>query len=335
MSNETLLSICALLAWLCLAAHGWLTQVKTQHSKPARLIRRQSVPCIRPIRNPAKPAWVQHDILRLKALLPQGSGVRQIAALFNRIQQAKPNDSKNPPQSVSKSYVAHVLRRHSVQALRLREDIRRRQPGICTILNTWAVDLTGKKDTQGQLHHILGIIDHGSRKLIALLVSSKHSTSLLAHILRSTANFGPPKHIRTDNERCFTSPAFSQALKKLGIHHQTTELHCPWQNGRIERLFGTLKQQLNQIHIQSAEHLQSLLDEFKYGYNTIRLHQHLGYQTPHEVWQQQTNGNTSPTANKTKLGATSASGQTWWTGWGGMLSGLQFQPAPKRRRCGR
>ena len=142
------------------------------------------------------------------------------------------------------------------------------------------------------------------------------------------------QHIRTDNERCFTSPAFSQALKNLGIHHQTTELHCPWQNGRIERLFGTLKQQLNQIHIQSAEHLQSLLDEFKYGYNTIRLHQHLGYQTPHEVWQQQRQ---SPAASKTPRDqqASQVTRLTWWTGWGGMLGGFQLQSLQTRRRSER
>ena len=142
------------------------------------------------------------------------------------------------------------------------------------------------------------------------------------------------QHIRTDNERCFTSPSFSQALKNLGIHHQTTELHCPWQNGRIERLFGTLKQQLNQIHIQSAEHLQSLLDEFKYWYNTIRMHQHLGYQTPHEVWQQQRQ---SPAASKTPRDqqASQVTRLTWWTGWGGMLGGFQLQSLQTRRRSER
>jgi transposase InsO family protein len=27
----------------------------------------------------------------------------------------------------------------------------------------------------------------------------------------------------------------------LGIRMQRTDVHCPWQNGRIEQLFGTLK----------------------------------------------------------------------------------------------
>ncbi len=290
---------------------------------------------IKPIRHPSKPAWVQRDILNLKALLPQSSGVRQIAALFNRIQQAKPQTPNCPIQKVSKSHVANVLRSHAKQALRLREQIRQRQPGISPILHTWGIDLTGKQDTQGQLHHILGILDHGSRKLIALLVSSKHSATLLAHILNSTAQAGAPKHIRTDNERCFTSPAFSQALQHLGIHHQTTELHCPWQNGRIERLFGTLKQQLNQIQILSAQHLQSLLDEFKHWYNHNRLHQHLGYQTPHEVWRQQINSKTHLPSLPAEHSVQSARDLTWWTGWDGILGGLELQPIQTRRRSER
>ena len=124
------------------------------------------------------------------------------------------------------------------------------------------------------------------------------------------------REISTSNESCFASPEFEVNLKCTDIRHQRTDLHCPWQNGRIERLFGTLKEQLNQVHIQSAEHLQSLLDEFKHWYNTIRLHQHLGYQTPQEVWQQQKPSNIKRNAEKAQ--------PIWWTGWSGQLSGMQW-----------
>jgi putative transposase len=99
---------------------------------------------------------------------------------------------------------------------------------------------------------------------------------------------------------------------------QTTELHCPWQNGRIERLFGTFKQ-LHQIQIDSAEQLQELLDEFKHWYNTIRLHQHLDYQTPQAAWQQQR----QPQVQESNRRAQSK--PTWWTRWDGQLSGVQWQ----------
>ena len=39
----------------------------------------------------------------------------------------------------------------------------------------------------------------------------------------------------------------SLCIKQLGIRHQRTTPGCPWQNGRIERLFGTLKNKLDQL----------------------------------------------------------------------------------------
>ena len=41
------------------------------------------IPC-RHTRFVAKPAWVRHEVLRLRALLPRGVGCRTIADLFNR-----------------------------------------------------------------------------------------------------------------------------------------------------------------------------------------------------------------------------------------------------------
>jgi putative transposase len=266
-------------------------------------------------RNHAKPEWVSQRILHLKILMPSGTGVRKIAAAFNRAQAAK---HSNGSIQVSKTYVANILQNNQRAINQLRKDIRRRVPGISPINRTWGIDLTGKQDQAGQLHFILGIVDHGSRKLLSLLVSSKHSEQLAQHLQQTAQQHGLPRSIRTDNESCFTSRAFSIALQAANIRHQRIALHSPWQNGRIERLFGTLKQQLNQIHIQSAEQLQSLLDEFKHWYNTIRLHQHLAYQTPQEVWQQQKH---SKKSNRPAIKAE----PIWWTGWSGQLSGVQWQ----------
>lgn len=245
MSSEALLIFCIVFAWMSQAIWRQALSAKPQPAGKPILMRKLTTQPGRAIRSPCKPDWVLRDILQLKAMMPSGSGVRQIAVVFNRIQQAKPQLAGQPPQSISKSHVANVLRSHASAAMQLRMHIRQRQPGISAIQQTWGVDLTGKKDMHGQLHYILGIIDHGSRKLMALLVSSKHSAALGAQIKLTSEHAGAPKHIRTDNERCFTSPAFRLALRQLGIHHQTTELHCPWQNGRIERLFGTLKAKLD------------------------------------------------------------------------------------------
>jgi putative transposase len=74
------------------------------------------------------------------------------------------------------------------------------------------------------------------------------------------------------------------ALALLGIRLQTTDLHCPWQNGRIERFFGTFKSQLDRIRIVDANDLRVKLIEFRAWYNHVRPHQHLDGHTPAEAW---------------------------------------------------
>jgi hypothetical protein len=82
----------------------------------------------------------------------------------------------------------------------------------------------------------------------------------------------------------FRGIVFRTVLRLAGVRQQFTTPGCPWQNGRIERLFGTLKQKLDRIKIDSREALAKLLAEFGTWYNTVRPHQHLGGLTPEEVW---------------------------------------------------
>jgi hypothetical protein len=60
-------------------------------------------------------------------------------------------------------------------------------------------------------------------------------------------------------------------------------LRCPWQNGRIERFFGTFKSYADRV-VFNAKCLQASLDEFALWYNKIRPHRHLGGRTPEEAW---------------------------------------------------
>jgi putative transposase len=84
-----------------------------------------------------------------------------------------------------------------------------------------------------------------------------------------------PKIIRTDNEVVFTSRLFRFGLKFLGIKWKPIQLSSPWQNGRIERLFGTLKESLDHWKVYSMNQLNGDLDVFRFWYNFIRPHQHL------------------------------------------------------------
>jgi len=102
-------------------------------------------------------------------------------------------------------------------------------------------------------------------------------------LITAIESYGKPKAIRTDNESVFTSKLFRLGLWMLGIRHQQTQIHSPWQNGRIERFFGTFKKYSDKV-IFNAKKIQFALDEFQYWYNAVRPHRHLNGLTPDEQW---------------------------------------------------
>ncbi len=161
---------------------------------------------------------------------------------------------------------------------------------------------------------MFGIIDHGSRALLHLQAPhDKTSHTLIARIGEVIRVHGKPKIIRTDNEPIFTSKQFRLGLKKLGIRHQLTDPGCPWQNGRIERLFGTLKQKLDQWQVAGIAQLNRDLDTFRYWYNHIRPHQNLDGKTPAEAW-----SGIDPYAEPAKQ-------EHWFEAWDGLLSGYHLR----------
>ncbi|MDR1889473.1 MAG: integrase core domain-containing protein, partial [Zoogloeaceae bacterium] len=70
----------------------------------------------------------------------------------------------------------------------------------------------------------------------------------------------------------------------MGIRQQFTRPGCQWMNGRIERLFGTLKAVLKSSPFTDRIHLDEILWKFLWFYNEIRPHSALHGATPDEAW---------------------------------------------------
>ncbi len=150
------------------------------------------------------------------------------------------------------------------------------------------MDLSFYTTTDNTTQPFIGIIDHGSRKLLSLnTIVNKSSWTLLGHLCLAIGKYGKPKKLRTDNEVIFTSFVFKTFLKLVNIQQQKIPTASPWCNGRIERLFGTLKPMLKLFTISNKKELQSWLVQFNLWYNQHRPHQNLGGKTPKEIWQQQ------------------------------------------------
>lgn len=275
-----------------------------RHVRPAtapRTLRRRNNPVVR---HRAKPPWAKAELILLKARMP-AAGCRALADLFNR--------RHAPDMTVSKSYVADVMKRHALEIRIERRRMRRQRPGASPRNRVWALDLTGKTDQHGRLHMILGIIDHGSRFALELArIADKRALTVLGHLVRCVLRHGRPRFLRTDNEAIFTSFVFRIGPALLGIRHQRTEPHCPWQNGRIERLFGTLKAPLDQRQVEDAAQLDNDLKAFRLWYNHVRPHQNLDGRTPREVW-----CGIDPLARRLKI-------RRWFSAWDGLLLGERY-----------
>jgi putative transposase len=152
----------------------------------------------------------------------------------------------------------------------------------------------------GSSVQVFGVIDHGSRAILSLSpVVKRSSLVLLGKLLIAMGNYGLPRAVRTDNEAVFKSWVFKGVLKLLGVRQQFTELASPWQNGRTERFWRTLKFELQTKATLSMHHgraiqtrmkfasvaaMGCLLEAFKDGYNLDRPHQSLKGATPAAVW---------------------------------------------------
>lgn len=234
---------------------------------------RTSGPSRRP-QAPPKPRWVRDEIVRLKALMPH-AGCRTIMHTFNR------RFAVRRQMTVGKTYVADTIRRQQYTILHRRRTLKHRVPRNLI----WGMDLLTTTDTYGRQHLALAIVDHASRAgLCVQRLTDKSSWTIWHHLVTACRQYGCPRVLRTDNEAVFTSRALRLALTCVGIRLQHSEPGCPWQNGRVERLIGTLKQLLVHYAITDAASCDRALQQVRTVYNHLRPHQHLYGRTPAEVW---------------------------------------------------
>ena len=267
-----------------------------------------------------KPEWVRLAVLALARELPR-AGYRTLAYCFN-LRHIGLLDGHGQAVSVSKSFVSALLREQRYAAVQAsqRAYVARCEP----IQTTWGMDLTGLPLVDGNSTAVFGIIDHGSRVVLSLSpVVKRSSLILLGKLLIAMGSFGLPKSVRSDNEAVFKSWMFRGVLRILRVRQQLTELASPWQNGRIERFWRTLKFELQttvrqsfaqgiavqtRMKFASVAAMGCLLDAFKDGYNGHRPHQSLKGATPAAVW----NGQVAK--RRGKLGAAKAAAASKATG---------------------
>ena len=100
------------------------------------------------------------------------------------------------------------------------------------------------------------------------------------------ARLAEPLILRSDNGLVFCSFRFSGTVRRYGNTQEFIQPHTPQQNGMVERLIRTIKEQCIWLHrFESIDEANRVLGYWIDWYNQHRPHQALGMKTPREVYQ--------------------------------------------------
>nr|WP_256387847.1 IS3 family transposase [Rhodovulum sp. P5] len=137
------------------------------------------------------------------------------------------------------------------------------------------------------------VMDCHTRELLGwhLSRSGKATTaaSALEHAL--IARFGTlgrvevPFLLRSDNGLVFTSRKYTALVRSYGLRQEFITPHCPQQNGMMERLIRSLKEQcVHRQRFESLAHASRAIGDWIQFYNHRRPHQALAMRTPSEAF---------------------------------------------------
>jgi transposase InsO family protein len=159
----------------------------------------------------------------------------------------------------------------------------------------WHIDIKGPFWIQLEPRRYLktwlvGLVDDHSRFVLGLRVQTNSQLASILPWLRDCIELcGKPLDLMSDNGMPFVTwlpgvlSGFGRTLEELRIRHIRTQINSPWTNGKIERFWGVLQQEvLDRQIFRSLEAAEAALAEYVRYYNYHRLHGEIGWLTPAE-----------------------------------------------------
>lgn len=111
----------------------------------------------------------------------------------------------------------------------------------------WQIDHTDEQELFNC--YTLSVLDDCSRYSLAVVKLNRVTTNVVTHILDKLIKVhGKPKQILIDNGSAYGLKSkhsrFDRWCKKRGIQHIRTKVHSPTTNGKVERLFKTMDEEI-------------------------------------------------------------------------------------------
>jgi len=148
----------------------------------------------------------------------------------------------------------------------------------------WAADITYIPMARGFLY-LVAIIDLYSRYVLSWRLSNTLDAGFCVDALEEALKKGRPDIFNTDQGAQFTSEAFTGILQQHGVRISMDGKGSYNDNLFIERLWRTVKYE--EVYLkayQNGKEARTGIGNYFRFYNTLRLHQALGYRTPAKIF---------------------------------------------------
>ena len=198
---------------------------------------------------------------------------------------------------ISASTVYRIFRRKGVNKLKpkMREEKRKiikEKSGELGHIDCHHLSKDIVLDTRGKRYYLVCVIDDCTRIAWAEVVEDVRSLTVMFSCLRLLNVLDKRYEIRfeeimSDNGSEFSSRnnqsshPFERMLKELGIRHRYTRPYRPQTNGKVERFWRSLNEDLIEGTVfETLEEFKKELEEYLIYYNELRPHQGLNQKTP-------------------------------------------------------
>jgi putative transposase len=147
-------------------------------------------------------------------------------------------------------------------------------------------DITYVPTREGWLY-VATVIDLASRSVLGFATGKQQTTKLIVQAMTNARKGGlivPGAIFHSDHGTQYRSRQFQNYCRRAGIRQSMGALMQCWDNAAAESFFSKLKaERLDWITFDTRQAATTEVTDYIEHFNTTRLHQTLGYKTPHET----------------------------------------------------
>jgi len=198
---------------------------------------------------------------------------------------------------VGRKHVATLMARMGIEALYRKPNTSKKHPGhkgypyllrgltIERANHVWATDITYIPMAHGWVY-LVAIVDWASRRVLAHRVSISMDVSFCIEALEEAfSRYGQPEIFNSDQGSQFTSQAFTDKLKELGIAISMDGKGSWRDNIFVERLWRSIKYEEVYLHAyETVSQARQAIARYIDFYNAGRPHSSLDRMTPDEFY---------------------------------------------------